>query len=117
MALDTEKKFRNGKEITVVRLKHQPKQKQGWNPDDEEFTIEEQNAILAMYYPQYTIQELYSVLPDYQVRAMWQALRKEQANNWLIFDTIVNAANTKDHKSYKSLMRKLVKTANPKKEL
>lgn len=113
MAIDAEKKFRNGKEITVVRLKHQPK-RGVQSPEDEEQTIEEMSATLALYYPQYTMQQLYSELPEYQVRAMWGALRKEQANNWLIFDTIVNAVNTKDHKSYKNLMKRLTKMANPK---
>lgn len=104
---NTEKKFVDGKEITVVKLKHQPKQTKEHDENDYLYDI----ATVAYYYPQYTLKQLYEELPAYKIRALIKVARSEQAQNLLLLNAIIHGPNQKNKTNYKKLIKKLEEQA------
>lgn len=104
----TETKLVDGKEITVVKLKHQPKQSKNIS-DDNGYLYDA--ATLAYYYPQYTLKEIYEVLPAYQIRALIKVARSEQAQEFLLLNAIIHGPNQKNKTNYKKLIKKLEEQA------
>lgn len=105
-----EKKIENGKEITVVKLSHQPKQ--GREATDDEYMYDV--ATLAYYYPQYSLKQIYEELPAYQIKYMIKVVRAEQAQNLLLLNAVIHGPNQKNKTSYKKLMKKLQEQAKLK---
>ncbi len=107
--LEKHTELQNGKEITVVKLHHQPKRTA---PED----IEEiyNVATVAYYYPQYTLKQIYEELPAYQLKPMIKVARAEQAQNLLLLNAIIHGPNQKNKSGYQKLIRKLQEQAKLK---
>lgn len=93
----------NGKEYTVIKSGKPPVQKRSVDTDAEEA------ATIAYFYPQYTLQQIYSELPAYQVAAMIKVARREQANFLLLLNGIIHGPNAKNKQPYKKLLKNLAK--------
>lgn len=68
-------------------------------------------ATVALFYPQYTLQDIYTKLPAYQISAMIKVARREQANFLLLLHGIIHGPNSKNKSAYRQLLRNLAKQA------
>lgn len=80
--------------------------------DDEQLL--EMCAIVALHYPQYTLQELVNDVPLKHVQFLYEQVQKWRAETLLLLNVIQNGPNSKDksHSSYKKVIKELTKIAN-----
>ena len=107
--LEKHTEIQNGKEVTVVKLHHQPRKDSSDDLEDI-YSV----ATVAYYYPQYTLKQIYEELPAYYLKPMIKVARAEQAQQLLLLNAIIHGPNQKNKSGYQKLIRKLQEQAKLK---